>query len=98
MAPSSAATVARRQRGGATVMSASPLTSLVRPDVLGASARAVAELFSCCLLGVMASKLGILGPVNVNALSKVGKRDNDLGSQRDREEKGGRRYSQRQTQ
>lgn len=46
-------------------------SSLVRPEVLATSVQAVAELLSCCVLGVVAAKRGILGPVNVNALSKI---------------------------
>lgn len=46
-------------------------SSLLRPEVVGASVRAVAELLSCCVLGVVAAKNGILNSVNVGALSKV---------------------------
>lgn len=45
--------------------------SVVSPQVAKASVRAVAELLSCCLLGVLAAKRGVLSPVNVAALSKV---------------------------
>lgn len=45
--------------------------SAINPHVAKASVRAVAELLSCCLLGVLAAKQGILAPSNVAALSKV---------------------------
>jgi len=46
--------------------------SAINPVVVKASARAVGELLCCCVLGVVAAKKGILTPVNVAALSKVG--------------------------
>ena len=46
-------------------------SSLVNPQVVSASMKAVAELLSCCVLGFVAAKRGILSPANVGALSKV---------------------------
>lgn len=51
------------------------LSSLIlRPEVVLTSSKAVAELLSCCALGVLAARRGILSPVNVGALSKVRER------------------------
>lgn len=47
------------------------ISSVVSPEVVVASGRAVAELLSCCVLGVLAAKKGILTPTNVGGLSKV---------------------------
>ena len=46
-------------------------SSLVNPQVVSASMKAVAELLSCCVLGLVAAKRGILSPANVGALSQV---------------------------
>ncbi|CAN0264600.1 unnamed protein product [Ascophyllum nodosum] len=46
-------------------------SSLVNPQVVSASMKAVAELLSCCVLGFVAAKRGILSPANVGALSKI---------------------------
>lgn len=46
-------------------------SSILKPEVVLTSSKAVAELLSCCALGVLAARRGILSPVNVGALSKV---------------------------
>lgn len=65
-------TVRSSRRETTMVAAALPaIGSVIRPEVVTASVRAVAELLGCCVLGVLAAKQGILSPVNVGALSRV---------------------------
>lgn len=68
-----------RKRDRLSMVAAGLPSSLVRPEVVAASAKAVAELLSCCMLGILAAKRGILTPVNVGALSKVNTAPASLG-------------------
>lgn len=52
-------------------MAAAFPVAMIRPEVIIASTRAVAELLSCCVIGIAAAKQGVLSPANVKALSKV---------------------------
>lgn len=82
-APTTAARPASNRRTTKIAMTSLPnvaIGSLFNPQVVSASLRAVAELLSCCVLGLAAARQGVLCPVNVGALSKVnfGDYNNDL--------------------